>query len=767
MSKHRFIFIDSEAAQDLVSSRVLQSEDFSEGRLLAATLMGSVAAPALSTLTFAVEHAEGLYFLHEKSNHRDLLIIDLEAAPLFADCTTRDTLLRLQKVLRFARRRWTRTSPAINEKLIPNSTKGVVFPYPITSQTSIRITVELAPDQKRREKRARGMEMLVHRIGTDEGGGAQEEAGVTNFRRALEGLPGAEDALAEVKETSESPRKIDALSVTRLQEGTLPGTIAGCTFDEWQGYLTNSQKNFVTGDLIAPHRIEGPAGTGKTLSLVLKCIWNVRTATLAKREHRALFIAHSEATKRGIQEMFDPELGRLAQDSVLSAQSVKITTLQSLCQELLRYDISESEFLDRDAFEAKQAQLLYGLEAIEETMASEYSSHRPHLSPAFASFLAETDRWVLAEMLQHEVGVMIKGRAAEDLERYKKLSPLRYGLPTDTEGDKAFVFLMFRAYQKRLESSGQFDTDDVVLSALSQLDTPLWRRRREREGFDAIYVDETHLFNINELSIFHRLTRTSNSFPIAYSADVSQSLGDRGWSEQDFSSALVGDNKTEESQTVFTSIFRCSPDIVNLAFSITSSGATLFTNFDDPLAAAASAFTDEEERKCAPPEFLSYLTDVQMIQGAFHQADVFAAEMKVNRSDIAIIVFGNELFSEVEKAARVANKPVEIVKHRGDVEVVKRAHQASRFILSTPDYVGGLEFAGVILVGIDKGRVPPKLTATSFDSDNFVSYATHQRLYVAITRAKYRVAILGLKPRGPSDILSSAIAQGILAMSEV
>lgn len=764
MKTRKYLVIDSEAAEDIVSTRTLQSEDFQEGKILGAMLIGGATAPSFTAHTFAAETPDGLFFLNENSDHSNLLVIDQESSGLFSDCTTRDALTRFQKLLRFARRRWTKVSPGINERIILGSTKGIVFPYPITAQTSFRISVELAPDHRRREKRARGMEMLAYKTGVDEGDGANEEAPVTIFRKALEELGVAIAQIETLKGVAAqaSSRKIESLSVTRLNEGTLKGSIAGCNFDQWQNYLTQSQRDFIFRELTSPHRIEGPAGTGKTLSLVLKCIWNFRNAAVEKREHRALFIAHSEATRRTIQEMFDPEIDSASGDSpLLSLQSVKVTTLQTLCQELLRYDISESEFLDRDAFEAKQAQLLYALEALEECMKNDFFSHHPHLSESFAKFLESTDHWTVAEILQHEISVMIKGRAGEDLERYKRLPRLSYGLPTNQEGDKSFVFLIFRAYQKRLKSSGQFDTDDVVLSALNQLDTPIWRRRREREGYDSIYVDETHLFNINELSVFHRLTRKTDRFPIAYSADITQSLGDRGWSDIDFSEALSGGESKEERQT-FTSIFRCSPEIVNLAFSITSAGATLFTNFHDPMAAASSAFTEEEERKCDTPRFHCYLTDPEMIGAAFNMADTYAEQMGVNRSEVAIIVFGNELFGEVQQFARNANKPVEAIKHRGDLEVVKRARNSSRFVLSTPDYVGGLEFSGVILVGVDKGRVPPKLDANSFDSDNFVSYATHQRLYVAITRARYRVAILGLKPRGPSDVLANAISHGVV-----
>ncbi|MFY4696471.1 3'-5' exonuclease [Burkholderia glumae] len=154
-----------------------------------------------------------------------------------------------------------------------------------------------------------------------------------------------------------------------------------------------------------------------------------------------------------------------------------------------------------------------------------------------------------------------------------------------------------------------------------------------------------------------------------------------------------------------------------------------------------------------------------MITGAFDTADRLAGEMQGTRGDVAVIVFSNELFTEIERFARVANKPVEILKHRGDMEVVRRARSSGRFVISTPDFVGGLEFDAVVLVGVDKGRVPPRFSSHSADSENFVSYATHQRLYVAITRARYRVALLGVKARGISDVLGNAVSNGLFELT--
>lgn len=765
--KLKYIVIDRVAAGELVSERSFQSIEFSNGKTLMHLITGTPAEFPRTRQIAAVVSKQSIYFLAKNVASHDILVIDLEKAQLFERRSDSEVLVLFQKVIRFAIKRWEKMSFTLSEKVLPNSTKGLLFPFPFSAQVPFRITFELAPDQRRREKRAKGQELLVYKCGNDEGGGASEEATTTNFKKAIENLTEAQSCAMLVEgKAADVVASPSVLSVTRLEKNGDYLEVGEATLDDWLPLLTNFQREFVEAEVIAPHRIEGPAGTGKTLSLVLKCIHALRKAIAESKPYSALFIAHSEATRRNISLLFQPEfnMGRIGADGVTSFQSVNVTTLQAYCAEVLNTEISESEFLDRDAFESKQAQLLYTLEALEEAISDHLPTHRSLMSQGFLNFVEREDRWVLAEMLQHEVSVKIKGRADEDETKYRKLLRLAYGLPVENDGDKVFVFLAFKGYRRRLEQAGQFDTDDIVLSALGQLNTPIWRRRRAREGFDCIYIDETHLFNVNELSVFHKLTKSDSYFPIVYSADVSQSLGDRGWDNETFDSALgyPAGGPEDSTPTVFKSIFRCSPDIVNLAFSVTSSGATLFTNFQDPGVAASSAFTYDEENKCARPTYWLVGADEQMIKKAFSRVDELAAEIGCSKADIAIVAFGDTVFAELEKAAKAAHKPVEVIKNRGDFDVVRRAKQGGRFVITAADYVGGLEFSAVILIGVDKDRVPPRPSESQPESHNFLSYASHQRLYVAITRARFRVEIIGLTTRGPSTLLASAIASNLI-----
>jgi hypothetical protein len=761
----RFIAVERTAAHEIISDRTLQSTDYEAGRTLGKVLNSQLEGARLNPKIQVAANGDGLFILSLTENSPDFVVFDLETSDLFGpQIQPADAVLYFQKVLRFAVKIWSNLRVSISERMLSNS-KAVLFPYPLSQHRNFRIVIDLAPDIKRQAKRLNeGRSILVYRSGTDEGGGPTEEAGVTNFRRFLDVRWGITKAKPRQGVTVGNNESITSLKITTLDASPTHHSDLFQGYDRWISLLTDAQKKFVESSLDAPHRIEGPAGTGKTISLVLKAITALHNATQKETPFRVLFVTHSEATRRTVQhtiEINDP-WSYLQKDSLMDLQTLKLSTLQQLCSDLLNREISEAEFLDRDAMDAKQMQILYVSEALSSAMDKEYPTHRSFLSPNFNHFLATTDPSVLAEMFQHEISVVIKGRADEQLDHYRKLPALRYGLPVESSSDRGFVWTVFQHYQQQLLTSAQFDTDDIVLTTIGQLDTPLWRRRRGREGYDAIFVDETHLFNINELSVFHYLTRSTERFQIAYSVDRSQAVGDRGWTNELFDEAISPDNQSTHARTEVRSIFRCSPDIVDLAFSVTSAGATLFTNFDDPLKLASSLLTGEEERKCSGPVLITSSTDDQMVEDTFKRADQLAKEIQTSRSKIALIAFSDELFQKASQYSVVHNKPVELLKQRGDIEVINRAEKSGRFVLSTPEYIGGLEFDAVLLIGVDEGRVPPVKTLESTDSSNFLAYSSHNRLYVAITRAKYRVEILVAKERGPSALLRPALHDKIL-----
>lgn len=760
----KFLGLSRHAVEEIISDRFLQSLEFEAGVTFANFLMGKVTKVKINSKIEIFSYEDGYIIDGAVGGSSKYVVFDVEASRVFADIyKPSEVILHLQKTLRFCAKVWANLKPSSNERFLTTSTKAVIFPYPISQRTSVRVSLELSPDSKRLTKRGEEKRfILVYRCGVDDSGGPHEDVRVTNFRRFLEALSTISQAKLSV--LPEAP-VITSLAVTSLDNpATKLEPYQG--YERWRQLLTTLQKGFVDAELRAPHRIEGPAGTGKTLCLILKCITSLQQAKKVDRDERALFITHSDATRRSVQGVFEANEGSQFQDGEKSLlrQTLKIITLQQLCGELLRQDIAESEFIDRDAMESKQLQLLYIHEAFIAAVKEELPTHQRFLSESFSLFLASSDPWTIAEMLAHEISVVIKGRAEEKLDNYKKMPRLRYGLPAEDPSDRSFVWQIFKRYQKQLQQSAQFDTDDIVLTTIGQLNTPIWRRRRLREGYDAIFIDETHLFNLNELSLFHHLPRVEALYPIAYSVDRSQAIGDRGWTDDTFDNALTPSSSDPQiiNKTEVVSVFRCSPEIVDLAFSVTAAGATLFTNFNDPLRLATSTFTMAEERMCASPVQWNCGNDEEMVQGAFMRADKLSRELVTARGNIALVAFSGELFKQMQSFAALHNKPVEFLKERGDADTVRRALAAGRYIVTTPDYVGGLEFFATVLVGVDDGRVPPAYTQDSLDSRNFLSYASHNRLYVSITRARYRVEVLITRERGPSSLLKNALKNELI-----
>jgi hypothetical protein len=770
----KYVVIDDTAVDEIVANRFLQSTEFEQGRTLLAVLRGEVRGAKISGSIRITHLGDGTFITGQTvSQNARYLVVDEEQSGLLSLQTSADTLFSLQKLLRFAKKLWQGLSLTYAERLISGSSKAILFPHRY-KQTPFRIVIEREPIAERLEKRGQsGKWLLVYKAGHEGGDASREQAALTNFRKAFDAVPELRKALADmagIDTTSVADSDIDQMQVMQLISGFGTTSIYR-RYEDWLPLLTDQQTKFVTSPITKPTRIEGAAGTGKTLALILKGIHSLRASKERNESCHIVFVTHSDATKRTIEEVvsvIDSE-GFVTADRRLALQSLKVCTLSELCADVLRQSISESEFIDRDAMESKELQLLYISESFDRAMKEDFSGHSKFMTPEFASFLEREDRWRIVTMLQHEISVIIKGRAAEDLDRYKKVPPLKYGLPIKSDADKGFVFTVFRFYNSHLSDAGQFDTDDVVLTTIGQLDTPIWRRRRSRDGYDAVLVDETHLFNINELQLFHYFTRVEGPYPIAYSVDRSQAVGDKGWSTEDIANTL-GDTRNgvvDEQGEVVRTVFRSSPDIVNLAFAILSSGATLFTNFDNPMEAAASGFTEGEERLCSEPVYYSVTNQQALIEGAFERAEVIQKELDCRRSDILIVSLNNDIVTDLREYANNRNKPALVLTRRGDATAVGAARESAQWVLGHADFVGGLEFQAVIIVGVDAGRVPPTANNENFSSKSFLSYVSHNRLYVAISRARYRVELLGEKARGPSRLIGSAIESGLLKERDV
>lgn len=752
-----YIFLTLDAIQSFASTRQFQSSEYDESRALFDILTGHTSQWNYRDLFFT-KTLKGGYFYTSKPNLNKGIIFDFDTFDGFQNRSEDECITIFQKVLKYSIRYFEGLPLVTCERLVPDTNTTLVYPFPFVATKDVyKILIERNLGKFDRKGK---QFLVVFGIAKDE---SYKKAQATNLNKAVSELQGVCLSIPPATNTNVTP--IETISITELTDIDLSidSTIG---IEKWNYFLTKKQKEFINSNINGAERLEGAAGTGKTLTMILRCINTLKLKDKQNEEFHIAFITHTISTKEQILNIFKANCSDIDKylDKDYSNISLSIITLQEWCIQYLGGSLSSNEYLDRDAMESKELQLLYIKQAYSHAISTDFKSYKSICSDKFISFIEKTSINNLFEMLQHEIAVTIKGRANENLDCYKQLPRLQYSIPCSKEGDLAFLFLIFQYYQKSLQETGQFDSDDIILTALGQLNTPIWRRRRNKEGYNALFIDETHMFNLNELSIFHFLNKENCKQNIIFAIDKSQALGDRGLNDTALSIAFELDADSIKDSHKLNTVFRSSPDIVNLAFNILSSGATLFTTFDNPLIDAKFNFTEQEEKKCIAPHYILKENDSEMISYAFYKAESIHQKHNIQRSKILLIASNEHLLTSIQRSANESNKPIEILKSRGDTSIVKQATRNGRFVLSLIDFVGGLEFDAVIIIGVDKGRVPA--SSESIDSFLFSNYTWHNKMYVAITRGKYIVYILGDKSRGESDILENAIQNGLLITSD-
>lgn len=747
----KYIFITPEAINHIISARQYQSAEYSECPNLIEVLKGNQ-KDFNDGVVKSYACKEGLILYTDKLKVTGGVFLDLQQYSTLKTESDNRIITIIQKVLRFGSKYFRNSQKlAPCEKIV--ETNAIIFPFPYVNHGEA-YRVVLDRNTFRKGKTFNFLTIYY--------GGSKEKADPVEFRLLNK-------FYEEYKDLNEpSPQFIDAndscvdSDIEALKVSTLNNPEysigMGLTAEQWELYLTEPQKKFVHNVINGAERLQGAAGTGKTLSMILKCVYNLRQSNFSKRY---VFITHSIASKESIRALFIevcPEIEDKIIESGCFEGCLMITTLQEWCINNLGSNLSDNEYLDRDAMKSKAVQNTYIECAFEDVKKDYFESYKPLLSNEFISFVQNYNNEIRCLMLQYEFAVVLKGRADGDLEKYKKLSRPSYGIPCKTEGDFIFIHLVFSRYQEELIEENRFDSDDIVLSSLSNLKAPIWRRRRDKEGFDGCFVDETHLFNFNELNIFPYLNKTRTRNNIIFAIDESQFSGEVMQRAED---VLIMCDETNPNAdvdvrptTTYRTIFRSSPDILNLAYNILSMGANIFDNFDNPLIGMEN-LNDKDEEKLLFPQYIMADNDEAMFDIAFEKIKELKRIHKISNSDCIIICTSDNLTVELEKFCHKKNNSYVKLTSRGEGLSIKQAKTNNKYVISGIDYIGGLESDYVIILGVDESRVPPK-TQMKANDYHFTNYAWHRKIYVSLTRAKYGVIMIGNKSEGSAYMFENA-----------
>lgn len=748
----KYWLFERSAVERMANLSQLQSEEYQMGNDFVSSLLEE---HDVSIDGIAIHKADdGIIFCGEKCNNT-FLLIDLEKSKINSQIAREDLLTVVQKLFRFSIRYWNQLGFPQSEKVLNESNKAVVFPFSYSQRSNYRIVLERSPQDARMDKRDISLCLLAYKYSA-EGTPKREEHPQTDIYRKggqeyLEKRAYFINLFHGISKSETELRNEGAIRVIATENFKEKNDFKFLPFEKQIEKLSRSQKAIVDyDDLTMPIKIQGPAGTGKTASLVLRALKILYEKKAEGKDWTMVFFTHSKSTEMQVVSLFT-SIGEHYWLDENSEQHIIITTLQEYCAKYIHF--SSNEILDNDATEAKSLQLFLIQEAYKKVFAEIFDTYKYYMSDPCRTLFETTKEPNIVSMLQHEFSVRIKGMASGLLDVYQKTKPIENGIPAVTEDDVGFVFRIFKLYQDMLELQNAYDTDDVVIETIARLNAPLWRRQRSSQGFDYIIIDEMHLFNINEQNVFHYLTKDvdQKTIPICFALDYSQAIGDRGYSKDTYPAIFSQE---------YGLVFRNSRQIAELCASITASGATLFNAFINPYKYWQTSFTAKEEEKCDIPILYMFENDQNMLQGILIEVQNSMTAYQIQENEIAVVFFSEDLLIAGMKILQEKYN-CNYINARYNV----RKEQGKREITITyPEYLNGLEYSVVILVGVDEGRVPDK--SSNDINMNFIKFSALNKLYLACSRAKYRVTIMGTNERGISSCLSYSIEHGTLSVKQ-
>ena len=528
----------------------------------------------------------------------------------------------------------------------------------------------------------------------------------------------------------------------------------GWKYSDWVAAgspISAIQRRILESDAILRHpiRVIGPGGSGKTLLMQLLAMRRLLNAHAAASSANVIYVVHNAPMARLVAERFD----MLGAGELLAGgdQRLDITTLSDYGKAQLQ--LADTGIIDADAHETKLFQLAQVEEALRETF--KQSIDIVQKSKLLSQVATNEDLFVVfSRLIMAEISSAIKGHGlTADKQRYvgtqRPLSRLHSVLE---QSERSLVFDAFRHYHHAVfEEMEVLDADDIALSLLGKMRTPIWELKRRTLGYDFVFVDETQLFNENERRIFPLLSKGSGPHvPIVLAMDEAQEI--YGQSSAGFGALGIKDVENES----LPSNYRSTRAIVGLAFFVIQRTTDLFgPDFPDftaavavmepddhPLAAHPSVETCSEDAKNFPHFVLKCIRDLR----------------RKRVRQIAVICHSEGYWDPLLKELAASGLPLQVLLQRGD----RVSANQPLVVLTRPAYVGGQEFDAVVAVGLEQGLVPPRIR----ENDALASAVEQQALremYLAFTRARYQLVVAINRGAKPTRVIQEAATAGLIS----
>ncbi|GHJ09962.1 hypothetical protein TPA0907_43290 [Micromonospora humidisoli] len=578
-----------------------------------------------------------------------------------------------------------------------------------------------------------------------------------NYSRYDEAVLFWDEALHEARtKITGTPRATSLVSPNVALSATFDATSRGRTYTDWLPHLNDDQRRFL--ERTPPVKLRGPAGTGKTLCLLLKAIREVTNARAQGKVLRVLFLTHSWAMEMQIDRLLR------AMDEENAIQDIDVFPLFSAGSMLFNTMLPPGlEPLGEDSHDGKQEQLSRVQKLLKNAVLTDWPAYRSRVRPEFAHTV-ESDpgsddfRLFTWEVLNEFACVLgpegIVPGAHDAIQEYRELRRASWMMSLEEAAEKDFILTVYGYYVDSLRADNLISSDQIINDFVKDLEKSSWQYQRLTDGYDLIFVDELHLFNEQERRALHHLTKDSKTYPKMFMAlDPRQSAevvytGVAGRSITREDSGPGGTGMGDVGQHSLTRVHRFGQEVLALLRHINKSWPQLDFGDDWELDL-------DQVRAEAPPSAAPTLHRHADAHEEARKA-LRAARAWTNRTDgsrVAVVLVDKdalELYEEVALNSEMGR--INILGSRDDLASLQ--YEKRTVVLAPAEYVAGLQFDTVIVTGLPRMRRHARWPQTR----HLLS-----QLYLAISRASKHVEIHVNKSSGSlPEVLETALRTGAL-----
>lgn len=526
---------------------------------------------------------------------------------------------------------------------------------------------------------------------------------------------------------------------------------------DWLPNLTSSQKEFVDALSDRSIRLRGPGGSGKTLTMAIKAVQEAQRAKENNENTRILFATHSWSLAGEVDDLIRSlsEYGDL--------DNITVLPLISVAEEILPTGMIADglELIGDDSLSGKTLQLAQIREIVDEFRRSDWITYAEAVSKEFRQrmeYSTDEDAATLVWDLLIEFGCVLGADGifpsfnAET--RYLRLPRAPWMMALPLEADKRVVYAIYERWWIALQERSLITSDQLLNDFLNYLETFAWNHRRQNEGYDLIFVDEFHLFNIQERQTLRYLSRDTGSFPRIFMAlDPRQSPWEIYTSAGMLGVLPVADEQDSLRTVDIPTVHRLSPQILDLVKQVHLDFPNLDLGGDWDL-----AISDVESLANSGPKPSLFLSDTHSEEEIAIYRHI--TEIYPSGSQFAVAVVDETRFpkymsfmSSISESGKFKVVPLT---SRDDVGLLKRHKRG--VVVGPAEYLAGLQFDTVIIAGL------PDMNS-SFANQSYRKRRDLSLLYLALTRASRDVRIfVNEESGGIPKVLARAKDQGSLGI---